>query len=37
LSPPRFITSTFSRSGTSTKGPFFSDLDIALDPLPRVP
>src|SRR4249919_3112848 len=28
LSPPRFITSTFSSSGTSTKGPFFSDLDI---------
>src|SRR5258705_8764709 len=26
LSPPRFITSIFSRSGTSTKGPFFSDL-----------
>ena len=28
FSPPRFIISTFSSSGTSTKGPFFSDLDI---------
>src|SRR6185503_16073701 len=28
FSPPRFITSTFSRSGTSTKGHFLSDLDI---------
>src|SRR3954468_10388100 len=28
LSPPRFITSTFSRRGTSTNGPFFSDLLI---------
>ena len=28
LSPPRFMTSTFSSSGTSTNGPFFSDLDI---------
>ena len=25
FSPPRFIASTFSSSGTSTKGPFFSD------------
>src|SRR5438046_1716704 len=30
LSPPRFITSTFSSSGTSTNGPFFSDLDITF-------
>src|SRR5207342_3020794 len=30
LSPPRFITSTFSSSGTSTNGPFFSDLDISF-------
>src|SRR6185503_18981708 len=30
LSLFRFITSTFSRRGTSTKGPFFSDLDILL-------
>src|SRR5688572_29622510 len=29
LSAPRFMTSTFSRRGTSTKGPFFSDLDIS--------
>src|SRR5258705_4261632 len=29
FSPPRFMTSTFSRSGTSTKGPFFSDLLIS--------
>ena len=28
LSPPRFMTSIFSRSGTSTNGPFFSDLDM---------
>ena len=28
LSPPRFMTSIFSSSGTSTNGPFFSDLDI---------
>src|SRR5688572_20591854 len=28
LSLFRFITSTFSRRGTSTKGPFFSDRDI---------
>src|SRR5215218_2165558 len=28
LSLFRFITSTFSSRGTSTKGPFFSDLDI---------
>ena len=28
LSPPRFIASTFSSSGVSTKGPFFSDLLI---------
>src|SRR4051794_15430027 len=26
LSPPRFMPSIFSSSGTSTKGPFFSDL-----------
>src|SRR5688500_16036464 len=30
LSPPRFITSIFSSSGTSTKGPFFSDLLMSL-------
>src|SRR4029079_12052174 len=30
FSPPRFITSIFSRSGTSTKGPFFSDLLISV-------
>jgi hypothetical protein len=30
LSPPRFMTSTFSSSGTSTKGPFLSDLDISI-------
>src|SRR5688572_24047095 len=30
LSPPRFMTSTFSSRGTSTKGPFFNDLDICL-------
>ena len=30
LSPERFITSIFSRSGTSIKGPFLSDLDIWL-------
>src|SRR5260370_2536666 len=29
LSPPRFMASIFSRSGTSTNGPFLSDLDIA--------
>src|SRR4029078_10703519 len=28
LSPPRFITSTFSSSGTSTKGALFTDLDM---------
>src|SRR5262245_50401560 len=28
FSPPRFMTSTFSRSGTSTNGPFLSDLPI---------
>ena len=28
FSPLRFITSTFSRSGTSTNGPFFSERDI---------
>src|SRR5687767_14372917 len=28
LSLFRFITSTFSRRGTSTKGPFFNDRDI---------
>jgi hypothetical protein len=26
LSPARFIVSTFSSSGVSTKGPFLSDL-----------
>ena len=30
FSPARFMTSTFSRSGTSTNGPFFSDLDIVI-------
>src|SRR5579871_4661077 len=30
FSPPRFMTSIFSRSGTSTKGPFFSDLLMLL-------
>src|SRR6516164_9759342 len=30
FSPPRFMTSIFSRSGTSTKGPFFSDLLISV-------
>src|SRR6476661_7240120 len=30
FSPPRFMTSTFSRSGTSTNGPFFSDLLISV-------
>src|SRR6516164_8835429 len=30
FSPPRFMTSIFSRSGTSTKGPFFSDLLICF-------
>src|SRR6476660_4892216 len=30
LSPPRFMTSIFSRSGTSTNGPFFSDLLISV-------
>src|SRR6478672_8514634 len=34
LSPPRFMISTFSSSGTSTKGPFFSDLDIISYQLP---
>src|SRR6185369_1956965 len=34
FSPPRFITSTFSSRGTSTKGPFFSDLDIVSYQLP---
>src|SRR6476659_3502641 len=29
FSPPRFMTSTFSRRGTSTKGPFLSDLLIS--------
>ena len=28
FSAPRFITSIFSRSEVSTKGPFLSDLDI---------
>ena len=28
LSAPRFIASIFSRSGVSTKGPFFRDLLI---------
>src|SRR5215203_3399031 len=32
LSLLRFITSTFSRRGTSTKGPFFSDLDMCQLP-----
>src|SRR3954466_9528636 len=32
FSPPRFMTSTFSSSGTSTKGPFLSDLDMLLLP-----
>src|SRR4051794_9099847 len=35
LSPPRFITSTFSSSGTSTNGPFFSDLDITFSSFQR--
>src|SRR3954470_18103374 len=30
FSPPRFMTSTFSSNGTSTKGPFLSDLDITF-------
>src|SRR4051812_17982079 len=30
LSPPWFIPSIFSRSGTSTNGPFFSERDISL-------
>src|SRR3954464_3573830 len=30
FSPPRFITSTFSSSGTSTNGPFLSDLDMSV-------
>src|SRR4029450_7601640 len=33
LSLFRFITSTFSRRGTSTKGPFFSDLDMCQLPV----
>src|SRR5215204_5896873 len=33
LSLLRFITSTFSRRGTSTKGPFFSDLDMCQLPI----
>src|SRR5687767_11051561 len=33
LSLFRFITSTFSRRGTSTKGPFFSDRDICQLPV----
>src|SRR5215208_2812168 len=33
LSLFRFITSTFSSSGTSTKGPFFSDLDMCQLPV----
>src|SRR4029450_3507356 len=33
LSLLRFITSTFSRRGTSTKGPFFSDLDMCQLPV----
>ena len=28
FSPPRFMISTFSSSGTSTNGPFFNDLDM---------
>ena len=30
FSPPRFMTSTFSRSGTSTNGPFFNDQTHAV-------
>ena len=30
LSPLRFITSTFSSRGTSTNGPFFSDLTYVI-------
>src|SRR4029077_1080710 len=30
LSPPRFMTSIFSRRGTSTNGPFFSDLLMSV-------
>ena len=30
FSPPRFMISTFSSKGTSTKGPFFSDLPILI-------